>query len=95
MWSMDRLSCVAPLLSPGTRLGNSSGQRTPVSVRRSPCLNALVGGWNLSPIVTWRSGRFLEFGGMVANGESRIDDPGPARWFNTEMCPPLPNYTHA
>ena len=41
-------------------------------------VDALVGGWNLSPIITWRSGRFLQFDGMVVNGDPRIDNPTPA-----------------
>jgi hypothetical protein len=56
-------------------------------------IDALVGGWSLSPIITWRSGRFLQFGGMVANGDPRLDDPTPQRWFNTAAFSRLPAYT--
>jgi hypothetical protein len=56
-------------------------------------LDALVGGWNVSPIITWRSGRFLQFGGMVLNGDPRIDNPTPERWFNTTVFSRLPDYT--
>ena len=55
-------------------------------------VDALVGGWNLSPIITWRSGQFLEFGGMVANGDPRIDNPTPGHWFDTSVfrrCPTI------
>jgi len=56
-------------------------------------LDALVGGWNLSPIVTWRSGRYLQFDGMVVNGDPHIANAGPNLWFNTSVFSPLPNYT--
>ena len=56
-------------------------------------VDALIGGWNLSPIISWRSGAFLQFDGMVANGDPRIDNPTPQRWFNTDVFSPLPAYT--
>ena len=56
-------------------------------------VDALVGGWNLSPIITWRSGRFLQFGGMVVTGDPHIDNPTPERWFNTAVFSRLPDYT--
>ena len=27
-------------------------------------VDAFIGGWNLTPLVTWRSGRFIRFGGL-------------------------------
>ena len=56
-------------------------------------LDALFGGWSVSPIITWRSGRFLQFDGMVVNGDPRIDNPTPERWFNTDAFSRLPDYT--
>ncbi len=56
-------------------------------------LDALVGGWNLTPLITWRSGRFLQFDGMVANGNPIISDPTPQKWFDTSVFSPLPAYT--
>ena len=56
-------------------------------------LDALIGGWNLSPIATWRSGRFLQFGGMVATGNPVISNPTPQRWFDTSVFSQLPAYT--
>jgi hypothetical protein len=56
-------------------------------------LDALVGGWNLSPLVTWRSGRFLSFGGAVVTGNPRISNPTHERWFDTSVFAPLPAYT--
>jgi hypothetical protein len=56
-------------------------------------MDALLGGWSLSPIATWRSGRYLTFGGMSVSGDPRIEDPGPNRWFNTSVFSILPAYT--
>ncbi len=56
-------------------------------------MDALVGGWNLTPLITWRSGRFLQFGGMVATGDPIISNPKPQQWFNASVFSPLPAYT--
>jgi Carboxypeptidase regulatory-like domain/TonB dependent receptor len=56
-------------------------------------VDALIGGWNLTPIATWRSGRFLQFGGLVVNGDPVISGPTPGRWFNTAAFSQLPAYT--
>ncbi len=56
-------------------------------------LDALVGGWNLTPVATWRSGRFMQFGGLVVNGDPHVSNPGPEGWFNTSAFSPLPAYT--
>ncbi|HUS05024.1 MAG TPA: TonB-dependent receptor [Bryobacteraceae bacterium] len=56
-------------------------------------LDALVGGWNLTPVATWRSGRYIQFGGLVVNGDPRVSNPGPSGWFNTSVLSPLPPYT--
>jgi hypothetical protein len=56
-------------------------------------LDAVVGGWNLSPVMTWRSGNYISFGGLVVSGDPRIDNPGPGRWFNTSVFAQLPAFT--
>jgi hypothetical protein len=56
-------------------------------------LQAIVGGWDLTGVGTWRSGRFLRFGGLVANGDPIIDNPTENGWFNTAAFARLPNYT--
>jgi hypothetical protein len=35
----------------------------------------------------------LQFGGMVVNGDPRIDNPTPGHWFDTSVFSPLPSYT--
>jgi hypothetical protein len=49
-----------------------------------PVLNAVAGGWQISGIYTYRSGEFLRFGGADELADPRIDNPGPAKWFNTD-----------
>jgi hypothetical protein len=56
-------------------------------------VDAVVGGWNLSPMLTWRSGNFISFGGLLASGDPKIDNPGPKGWFNTAVFQRLPSYT--
>jgi hypothetical protein len=69
------------------------GKGRPYLANAPHVLDALAGGWNLTPLVSWRSGRFLQFGGMVVNGDPRISNPTPQRWFNTSVFSPLPAYT--
>jgi hypothetical protein len=50
-----------------------------------PVLNAAFGGWQVSGIYTYRSGEFLRFDNqMDMVGDPYIDNPGPAKWFNTD-----------
>ena len=56
-------------------------------------LDALVGGWQFSPAITWRSGTYLSFPGLIANGDPRIENPGPERWFDTSVFSTLPAFT--
>ena len=56
-------------------------------------VDALVGGWSLTPVLYWRSGRFAQFGGMVVNGDPHIDNPAPTQWFDKSVFAPLPDYT--
>lgn len=56
-------------------------------------LDYAIGGWDLSGIMTWRSGFFTRFGGLLVEGDPHVDDPTPARWFNTVAFRQLPAYT--
>jgi hypothetical protein len=50
-----------------------------------PILNGAFGGWQFSGIYTYRSGEFLRFDNqMDFSGDPHIDNPGPAKWFNTD-----------
>jgi hypothetical protein len=56
-------------------------------------LDYAVGGWDVSGIMTWRSGFFVRFGGLVVDGDPRISDPTPGHWFNTAAFKQLPAFT--
>ena len=56
-------------------------------------LDALLGGWDLTPTLFWRSGQFVRFGGLVVNGDPHVSNPGPLKWFDTSVFSPLPPYT--
>lgn len=59
----------------------------------SRVIDAVIGGWNLSPMLTWRSGNFISFGGLLADGDPLVSNPGPNGWFNTAVFARLPAYT--
>lgn len=56
-------------------------------------LDMLIGGWDVTGFLSWRSGFFIRFGGLVVNGDPRLDNPTPQKWFNTSVFAPLPAYT--
>lgn len=56
-------------------------------------VDAIIGGWSASPLLTWRSGNFLIFPGLIANGDPHVDNPGPNQWFNQSVFSILPAYT--
>jgi hypothetical protein len=67
------------------------GRRALSSLPRAA--DMLIGGWDVSGLLTWRSGFFVRFGAMEVNGDPRIDNPTPDRWFNTSVFSRLPAYT--
>jgi hypothetical protein len=64
------------------------GRRFPTGAPRFA--DGFIGGWSVSPTMTWRSGNLLSFPGLIANGDPRIDNPGPDRWFDTSVFAQLP-----
>jgi hypothetical protein len=56
-------------------------------------LDYVIGGWDLTGLMTWRSGFFVRFGGLVENGDPHVDNPTPEKWFNTAAFSRLPNFT--
>lgn len=56
-------------------------------------LDMIIGGWDLTGFMSWRSGFYTRFGSMVANGDPVIDNPTPDRWFDTSVFSKLPAYT--
>ncbi|MFN7936258.1 MAG: TonB-dependent receptor [Bryobacteraceae bacterium] len=58
-----------------------------------PVLNAVAGGWQISGIYTYRSGEFIRFPAAEVTGDLHIDNPGPQKWFNTDVFRILPAFT--
>jgi hypothetical protein len=58
-----------------------------------PVLNAVIGGWQVSGIYTYRSGEFIRFGAANVTGDPSIENPGPGKWFNTGAFTVLPAFT--
>jgi hypothetical protein len=56
-------------------------------------LDLVIGGWDLTGLMTWRSGFYVRFGGMLVSGDPAIENPTPERWFNTQAFARLPNFT--
>ena len=47
-------------------------------------MDAVLGGWNITPTGFWRSGRYIRFGALAVNGDPHVDNPNQTQWFNTE-----------
>jgi Carboxypeptidase regulatory-like domain len=57
-------------------------------------VDAIVGGWKLSPILVWRSGNMLGFGGMLWDGtDPKMSNQTADQWFNTSGFARLPDFT--
>jgi len=56
-------------------------------------LDYALGGWDITGLMTWRSGFYVRFGGLLVNGDPRVDEPTPGKWFNTAAFARLPNFT--
>ena len=56
-------------------------------------VDALVGGWSASPLLTWRSGNIISFGGLMVSGDPHVANPGPTQWFNQSVFAQMPAYT--
>lgn len=56
-------------------------------------VDGIVGGWSLNDILSWTSGRFLQFGGLLASGDPSLSHPTLDQWFDTSVFQPLPAYT--
>lgn len=61
------------------------GKGRAIGSNMHPVLNAIVGGWQMSGIYTYRSGEFLRFPQTdYAGADPKISNPGPQKWFNTD-----------
>ncbi|HZT33052.1 MAG TPA: carboxypeptidase-like regulatory domain-containing protein [Bryobacteraceae bacterium] len=57
-------------------------------------LDALVGGWKITPVLQFISGDFPQFGNMLVTGNPCVSSPTPQAWFNTSVFKPIPTNTY-
>jgi len=53
----------------------------------------IFGGWQLSGAWYFNSGNYLVFPAAVVTGDPHLDNPTPAKWFDTSKISVLPSYT--
>lgn len=59
-----------------------------------PVVNAMLGGWQISGIHTYRSGELLRFGAMEMVGDPlAVNERSPNAWFNASAFRQLPAFT--
>jgi hypothetical protein len=57
-------------------------------------LDALLGGWNVTPSLFWRSGRVVRFGSLLLTGaDPHVGNPNQTQWFNKAAFAILPAFT--
>jgi hypothetical protein len=84
---------------PRHRLVISSSYLLPVGKSRMlgsrlhPALDAVIGGWAISPIARYQSGMPLQFGQMLVKGDAKLEHPTPDRWFDASQFAQAPAYT--
>ncbi|MGH9720533.1 MAG: TonB-dependent receptor domain-containing protein [Bryobacteraceae bacterium] len=59
----------------------------------NPVVDAILGGWSTSGLLTYNSGLYLRFAGLLVNGDPALDNPAKERWFNTSVFRQLPAFT--
>jgi hypothetical protein len=70
------------------------GQGQPFLHSSSRAVDALVGGWEVSPVLQYISGDYLQFAGMnVASGNVCTSNAA-NHWFNTSLFSPYPANTY-
>ncbi|MFN0102273.1 MAG: carboxypeptidase regulatory-like domain-containing protein [Bryobacteraceae bacterium] len=56
-------------------------------------VDAILGGWATSGLMTYNTGLYLRFGGALVSGDPGVSNPEKGRWFNTDAFRPLPAFT--
>lgn len=56
-------------------------------------MEAVLGGWNITPTGFWRSGRLVRFGGLAVNGDPHVEHADQTHWFNKAAFAVLPAFT--
>jgi hypothetical protein len=57
-------------------------------------VDALVGGWKITPVLQYISGDFPQFANMIVTGNPCVSNPTPDHWFNTSAFSPIPANTY-
>jgi hypothetical protein len=60
----------------------------------STVVDALVGGWKITPVLQYISGDFPQFGNLIVNGSPCVSNPTAGHWFNTSAFSPIPANTY-
>lgn len=77
--------------APYWELPFGKGRRWATSLH--PVLEAVVGGWTTSHLLSFRTGNLLSWGQLKVNGDPRVANPSRDRWFNTQAFAPSEPYT--
>jgi hypothetical protein len=57
-------------------------------------VDALVGGWKITPVLQYISGDFPQFGNLIVSGNPCVSSPTPDHWFNTAAFQAVPSNTY-
>ena len=57
-------------------------------------VDALVGGWKITPVLQYISGDFPQFGNLIVTGNPCVSNRTPYHWFNTSAFSPIPANTY-
>jgi len=60
----------------------------------SAVVEAVVGGWKITPVLQYISGDFPRFGNMIVTGNPCASNQSPNQWFNTSAFSPIPANTY-
>jgi hypothetical protein len=58
-----------------------------------PMLDGIVGGWQIAGVFYFNSGDYLRFGSMLVDGNPKLENPTPDRWFDTSRFRQQPSFT--
>jgi hypothetical protein len=58
-----------------------------------PVLDGIVGGWQVAGVFYFNSGDYLRFGSVLVDGNPKLENPTPDRWFDTSRFQQQPAFT--
>jgi hypothetical protein len=56
-------------------------------------VDGVLGGWALSGLMSFNTGQYLRFGGLLVDGDPSLDNPTKTRMFDTSKFQRLPAFT--